>query len=120
MVMQTATTIVMYRASARFMFVFLIFRPSFERLVVGDLVGDKARQVVLALERKQIVGGEVAAHRGAPVAGKIAQDDLGQERRARVLMAADAVGARVAGAALEVRVRAPGRPRRLRGVVLLV
>src|ERR1700756_2242907 len=94
-----------------------------ERVVVGDLVGDDAGEVVLARQRPRVVGGKVRAHLGAPIRRKaalVADDGLGLERRAAVLMATDAVGARVAGAALEVRIGAPGRARRLRRVALVM
>src|SRR6185312_11041973 len=94
-----------------------------ERIVVRDLVGDDVREVVLACQRPRVVGGEVGAQLGAPVRREVrlvADDGLGLERRAAVLMAADAVGARVAGAALEVRIGAPRRPRRLRRIALVV
>src|SRR6478672_378188 len=94
-----------------------------ERVVIGDLVGDDAREVVLARERPRVVGGKIGAHLRPPVGGEVrlvADDGLGQERRAAVLMAADAVGARVAGAALEVRIGAPGRSRRLGRIALVV
>src|SRR4051794_27165210 len=94
-----------------------------ERVVVGDLVGDDAREVVLARERPRVVGRKIGAHLGAAVGREqrlVTDDGFGLERRAAVLMAADAVGARVAGAALEVRIAAPGRSRRLRRIALVV
>src|SRR6185436_2686865 len=81
------------------------------RVPVIDLGLDDGGEIlaVAALDGPQVIGEEVVADPGRAMVRLAREDRLGGERGAAVLVAADAVGAGVAAALLDVGVRAPAR-----------
>src|SRR3569623_3197828 len=81
------------------------------RVPVDDLGLDDRRQVLAAaaFDRPGVVGEEVVAHAGRAEVRLLDQDAFGEQVGAAVLVAANAIRRLVAGAELDVRVRAPAR-----------